>query len=128
MTTAAEGSGFVRLSATQSVITYSVAVSGVFSSDITQAHIHSGEEGANGPINLFLCTDLGNAPAGVPTPQGCPDSPDTIAGTLDEDDFIAAGVINFFDELTDAIISGGTYINVHSVTNTGGEIRGQLNP
>ena len=126
--TAASGSAFVRLSATQTVLSYSVDVSDGFSSAITQAHIHNGAVGVNGPINLFLCTNLGNAPAGVPTPQTCPDFPGTIAGTLDEDDFIDVGAVTTLNELVDTMLSGGTYINVHTVNNTGGEIRGQINP
>ena len=49
-----------------------------------QAHIHFGQTSVNGGISVFLCTDLGNGPAGT---QGCPDS-GKVTGT-----FRAADVI-----------------------------------
>ena len=36
---------------------------------VLQAHIHFGQHGVNGGISVFLCTNLGNGPAGMPT---CP--------------------------------------------------------
>src|ERR687891_1574380 len=39
---------------------------------IQQAHIHFGQKGVNGGISVFLCTNLGNGPAGT---QPCPAPP-----------------------------------------------------
>ena len=50
--------------------------------DVTQAHIHFENRTNNGSIVVFLCTNLGNAPVGVPTPQACPPGGGTIRGTL----------------------------------------------
>ena len=33
--------------------------------DVTQSHIHLGQEGVNGGIAVFLCSNLGNGPAGT---------------------------------------------------------------
>jgi hypothetical protein len=97
--------------------------------DVTQAHIHVGQELANGGISVWLCTTPGipNAPADT---QTCPPSPATITGTITAANVvgpanqgIAAGE---FDELVDAIRDGFTYANVHSSLAPGGEIRGQL--
>jgi CHRD domain len=93
---------------------------------VTQSHIHFGQEGVNGGISVFLCSNLGNGPAGT---QGCPQS-GTVSGTITPEDVvgpagqgIAAGE---FDELVRALRAGVTYANVHSTTWPGGEIRGQI--
>ena len=43
---------------------------------IQQSHIHFGQAGVNGGISVFLCTNLGNGPAGI---QPCPAPPATIS-------------------------------------------------
>ena len=96
--------------------------------DVTQAHIHFGNEGQAGPIVIFLCSNLGNGPAGT---QACPAAPATITGTITAADIgggaagqgIAAGE---FDEMVRAIRHGATYVNVHSTGRPTGEIRAQV--
>ena len=68
-----------------------------------QAHIHFGNPSQSGGISTFLCTNLGNGPAGT---QTCPTS-GTVTGTITPADVIgpigqgiAAGE---FRELVDAI-------------------------
>src|SRR6185503_16678370 len=46
---------------------------------VQQAHIHFGQKSVTGPISVFLCTNLGNGPAGT---QPCPAPPATISGTI----------------------------------------------
>ena len=95
---------------------------------VQQAHIHFGQKGVTGPISVFLCTNLGNGPAGT---QACPAPPATISGTITAVDVtnlanergISAGE---FDELLAAIRAGVTYVNVHSTRWPGGEIRSQI--
>jgi hypothetical protein len=97
-------------------------------SDATQAHIHFENATNNGPIVVFLCTNLGNGPAGT---QACPAAGGTIRGTIRAADVgagaaaqgIAAGE---FDEFVRAIRAGATYVNVHTTGRQGGEIRAQL--
>ena len=97
--------------------------------DVQQAHIHLGQRGVNGGISVFLCTNLGNGPAGT---QACPPAPATITGTIGPDDVVgpaAQGIApGEFDELVRAIEAGVTYVNVHSETFPDGEIRAQLEP
>ncbi len=96
---------------------------------VQQAHIHFGQKSVTGPISVFLCTNLGNGPAGT---QPCPDPPATISGTITAADVtnlanergISAGEL---DELIAAIRAGVTYVNVHSARWPGGEIRSQIN-
>ncbi len=101
-------------------------------STVTQAHIHFGRPAITGGIVLFLCTNLANAPATVPTPQACPAVPATIVGTLTAADVVAvseqgidAGATGFAEILT-AIRAGATYANVHTTGRPSGEIRGPL--
>jgi len=54
-------------------------------SPVTQAHIHFSARALNGPIVVFLCTNLGNGPAGT---QACPPPPATIAGTFEAIDVL----------------------------------------
>ncbi|HET8756383.1 MAG TPA: CHRD domain-containing protein [Solirubrobacteraceae bacterium] len=96
--------------------------------DVQQAHIHFGhEKGAAGGISVFLCTNLGNGPAGT---QACPAAPATITGTIRPGDVIGPGVQGIeagaYQEFLDAIDAGVTYVNVHSTKWPGGEIRAQI--
>ena len=95
--------------------------------NVLQAHIHLGQRGVNGGITAFLCSNLGNGPAGT---QACPPPPARITGTITAEQVvglpaqgIAAGEL---DELVDALRAGVAYANVHSQTFQGGEIRGQI--
>jgi hypothetical protein len=94
----------------------------------TQAHIHFENETNAGPIVVFLCSNLGNGPAGT---QPCPPAGGTVRGTIRPADVgpgaaaqgLAAGE---FTELVRAMRAGATYVNVHSVDRAGGEIRSQI--
>jgi hypothetical protein len=95
---------------------------------VQQAHIHFGQKSVTGPISVFLCTNLGNGPAGT---QPCPAPPATISGTITAADVtnlanergISAGELN---ELINAIRAEATYVNIHSTRWPGGEIRSQI--
>ena len=95
--------------------------------DVTQAHIHFGAENQVGGISVFLCTNLGNGPAGT---QACPPAPATITGTIEADDVIGPAGQGIapgeFDEFLDALEAGATYVNVHSTKYPIGEIRAQI--
>jgi hypothetical protein len=95
--------------------------------DVTQAHIHFGNENQAAGISVFLCTNLGNGPAGT---QACPPAPATITGTIKPADVIGPvgqGIgPGEFDEFMDALEAGVTYVNVHSAKYPGGEIRAQI--
>jgi hypothetical protein len=94
---------------------------------VQQAHIHFGGPRQSGGISVFLCTNLGNGPAGT---QACPAQPATVTGTLRPADVIGPAGQGIdageFSELLDAIRHGVTYVNVHSTEYPGGEIRAQL--
>ena len=104
---------------------YTLSYSGLVGT-VQQAHTHIGQQGVNGGIMVFFCTNLGNGPPGT---QACPQS-GTISGRITPVDVIgpagqgiAAGE---FAEVLKAIRGGAAYVNVHSTVFPGGEIRGQL--
>jgi CHRD domain len=94
---------------------------------VQQAHIHLGAESVTGGISVFLCSNLGNGPAGT---QPCPPPPATITGEIGPEDVIGPlnqGIeVGAFDELLAAIDAGATYVNVHSTKWPSGEIRAQI--
>ena len=97
-------------------------------STVTQSHIHLGATATNGPVIVFLCSNLGNGPAGT---QPCPAAPATISGTFTAADVTAGGAgvgleANNLAELIAAIRAGATYANLHTTGRPGGEVRGQI--
>ena len=97
--------------------------------DVLQAHIHFGRPAINGGIMVFLCTNLGNGPAGTPACPGPHDG--EVSGTLDAADVvggasgqgIAAGE---FAEVLATLRNRAAYANVHSMLYQAGEIRGNI--
>jgi hypothetical protein len=116
-------------------ISYEVSYEGLEDAT-TQSHIHFGQRHTLGGVSVFLC---GNAPdvppAPFPQPPACPLSPATVTGVLTPANVVGPngqGIapslngVNEIDELVEAILSGDTYANVHSVKFRGGEVRGQI--
>jgi CHRD domain len=120
LSTAGAGQLWLQISSQPEQIAYRLSYTGL-EGTVTQAHIHFGGKAQSGGIVVFLCSNLGNGPAGT---QECPAAPATITGTIRPADVIgptgqgiAAGQ---FTEFVD------TYVNVHSTSYPGGEIRAQL--
>lgn len=95
------GSGTLTLIGNQ--LTYDVSYSGL-SSAATAAHIH-GPAGTDAPAPVLI---------GLGTPSG-------TSGTL-------SGTLTLSQDNLNHILNGQTYINIHTVNNGGGEIRGQIVP
>lgn len=106
--TTASGTGVVVFSADDATIWYRVDYSGL-SGAPAAAHIHLGAVGANGGVLFPL--------SATATP---------MLGALTSADFTPTGSVTDYAGAVAAIKSGGTYINVHTSANPGGEIRGQL--
>jgi len=107
-------------------ITYTLTYSD-FPTPVLQSHIHFGQKGVSGGVSIFLCTNLGNGPAGTP---GCPPDGGTVSRTVTAADVvgptaqgIAAGEWN---EIVAAIRAGIAYANIHTQQYPPGEIRGQI--
>ncbi|HKE73102.1 MAG TPA: CHRD domain-containing protein [Acidimicrobiales bacterium] len=121
------GAGDFRIDIHRDSIDYKLSFSGL-ESDVTQAHIHFENRTNAGPIVVFLCSNLGNGPAGT---QACPAAGGTITGTITAADVgngaVAQGLAaGEFQEFVQALRSGATYVNVHSTTRPAGEIRAQI--
>lgn len=111
-----------RLSGDGTALAFRLIVANI--EDVTQAHIHCGGPGVNGPVVAFL---FGFDPDGV-----------TVNGTLSQGTITAADVIARpdsaacpggiadFAELIEAMQLGRAYVNVHTVALPPGEIRGPL--
>jgi hypothetical protein len=79
---------------------------------VSLAHIHVAPAGTNGPVRV----DFFLGPTTGP-----------VNGILAQGSFTAADVkVISYDQLLADIRAGNTYVNVHSPTFPGGEIRGQL--
>lgn len=83
---------------------------------VAGAHLHCGAAGENGPVVAFLA---GQAAPGF-------DGDVKIEGTLKDSNIINPACGATISELAHEMIFGNVYVNVHSVANPGGEIRGQV--
>lgn len=98
-------------------------------SDITQAHLHVENPGNNGPVAVFLCTNLGNTPPGA-TQRDCPLSPGRVRGEISAEDVQDAGdlIAGDLQGLLRLMGQGAVYVNLHTDAHPPGELRGQTNP
>ena len=113
VTTTASGTSTVTINDANSTITFNVSVTNLLSP--TMAHIHVGSTSQDNPV--FALSLLATAPAtGI------------FTGVLASGTAAGSSVVGgeTFATLAAAIRSGNAYINVHTVANPGGELRGQL--
>ena len=107
-------------------LTYTLTFSNL-TSPATQSHIHFAQRGVNGGIFLFLCSNLGNGPAGT---RACPAGGGTVTRTVSAADIVSVAAQNVrggsFADAVRILRSDDAYVNVHSVNFPAGEIRGQL--
>jgi hypothetical protein len=107
------------------LIDYTLSYAGL--TGATQSHIHSGPVGANGPPAVFLCSNTAGG-----TVPACPATGGTVTGTLAVANLIPGAIpvggtaAATFAQLITDIMAGFTYVNVHTTTFAGGEIRGQI--
>ena len=109
----ATGKAAVQLDASQSTIFVNLSTAGL--SNVTASHIHFGKTGVNGGIIFPLYTSAGTFPT-------------KLTKTLSSADFVPDPGVATFSDAVNAILSGNTYINVHTQTNPDGDIRGQVGP
>jgi len=100
-------------SGTMDMSTYAISYSlQSDAADITQAHIHVGAAGENGPAAVFLFGPADPGSDGL-------DFTDTVTAASFLGDFTVESV-------GAAIIAGNAYVNVHTGANPAGEVRGQI--
>jgi hypothetical protein len=126
LSTTGNGEFRAQIDSSGQQISYTLSYSAL-EGNVLQAHIHLGGRHQSGGISAFLCTNLGNGPAGT---QTCPAAPATIEGVITPADVVGPAMQGItagqFEELVRAIRAGATYVNVHSSLYQGGEIRAQL--
>ena len=103
---------FVPIQPTNETIDFFVNATGIQA--VTQAHIHSGSPGENGPIIVTLFT-LNPVQNNV-----------SINGSIAANNLEGPMQGKTVAELINAIKNNTTYVNVHTEQNPNGEIRGQL--
>ena len=113
--TRAQGEVQFRLNEEGTELSYTLVVSNLW--DVVAAHIHSGTVGVNGPVVVLLF--------GGPTTTGRTNGI-LAEGTITAVDLTGPLSGMTMDDLLELINSGGAYVNVHTVANPSGEIRGQL--
>jgi hypothetical protein len=108
--------GSVTFDATETSITFRIEVENL--ADAIGAHIHIGDDDVEGPIIATLFEDV----EGVDIQDGV-----LAEGIIDQADINAALDLSFA-ELLDVLENGSAYVNVHTIANPDGEIRGQITP
>ncbi|MBE0465698.1 MAG: CHRD domain-containing protein [Candidatus Desulforudis sp.] len=113
--TMASGSAFFSVSPDQRQIDFRLTVNNI--ERMTEAHIHLGRRGENGPIVVFL---FGPVSPGISVAQ------ELITGTFTQEAFIGPLSGEPMSVLIGEMLDGNTYVNVHTEQNPAGEIRGQI--
>jgi hypothetical protein len=116
----------LKLNRQARTVAFRLAYTGL-GSPVTQAHIHFGRVHVAGGIIVFLCTNLGNGPAGTPP---CPANGGTVTGTITPAGVVGPQAQNIapgnFDAFVAALEADAAYGNIHTQQFPAGEIRGQV--
>jgi hypothetical protein len=114
--TGAAGSAEVFVNLAQRTVSYEIEIFNI-PTVTTGGHFHVGGSGLAGPVVVDL------------TPPGVTDdfslkgtaAPSSLRARPDQG-------IRTWDDFIQALVGGQIYVNIHTTTNAGGEIRGQLVP
>ena len=117
--TNAQGQVVFQLNREGTELSYKLIAANIL--DILQAHIHVGPRGVIGSVVVFLYPE---APPSVLIP-GRFDGV-LAEGTITTDDLIGPLAGEDLSALLAEMAAGNTYVNVHTVANPVGEIRGQV--
>jgi hypothetical protein len=112
VTTTVIGAGVFVFDPATNTLSFTVAYRGL-SGAATAAHFHNGAAGAAGPVVQTIC--------GAPAPALLGPCPAGNSGLL-------TGTWTVPAPLVPTLLAGGLYVNIHTATNTAGEIRGQITP
>lgn len=117
--TNAQGQATFKLSKDGESIEYKLIAANI--DNVLMAHIHLAPAGANGNIVVWLYPD-------APPPQLIEGTFNGVLaqGVITADDLVNDLAGQDLDALVDAMLAGNTYVNVHTIANPGGEIRGQI--
>jgi CHRD domain len=126
ISTVATGSFEARLSNDGTSLAYELRYSGLEGGPATASHVHFGKRAVNGGVSFFLCGG-GSKP---PCPPGTATEA-VVTGTVTAADVVGPTSQGIppggFGEILAAMRAGHAYVNVHTGTFPGGEIRAQIN-
>ena len=118
-----QGQAIFKLSDDGMTLYYKLIVANI--DEVTQAHIHCGIAGVNGPVVAFL---YGFNAAGANVNGILAEGAITQADIRARPDSpTCSGGLQTFEDLIMRIRNGTAYVNVHTFDYPGGEIRGQIN-
>ncbi len=110
-------------------LSYTLKVSVLPATPIFMAHIHLGPKGRNGPVMLWLFADAASGPNPAAVfPRNDGPFIGEISGVLTAANLVMpanTGITSYADAIKN-ILAGNAYVNMHTVANPIGEIRGQL--
>ncbi|WP_418303848.1 CHRD domain-containing protein [Paenibacillus crassostreae] len=113
--TFATGNAVFHLNASGTRLRFRLVVNNI--AKVTQAHIHIGRVGRNGPVVAFL---FGPSKFGISVRRG------VVSGVLTNRDLVGPLQGRTIQDLVREINRGNTYVNVHTEQYPNGEIRGQI--
>lgn len=118
--TTAQGQAKFQLNKAGGALRYKLVVANI--ENVLMAHIHLGTRDENGPVVVWLYPEDGPPPEPI---EG------RFDGVLAEDVITDSDLVGplgeaSLDDLIAAMKAGNAYVNVHTTTNPGGEIRGQI--
>jgi hypothetical protein len=117
-----QGQAIFTLNESGTELHYKLIVANI--DNITQAHIHCGPTGVNGPVVVFLFgfDAMGVNKNGI-LAEGTITSANIIARPSSE---ACMGGLATFENLLERMRNSEVYVNVHTLAYPGGEIRGQI--
>lgn len=113
--TISTGNAVFKLNRAGNKLFFKLAVNNI--TNVTQAHIHLGRRGQNGPVVAFL---FGPSKFGISVRNG------VIRGVLTRSDLVGPLKGKTIRDLARLMKCGNTYVNVHTIQHPNGEIRGQI--
>ena len=122
--TLAQGQAIFKLSKDGTEFHYKIIVANIL--NVIGAHIHLAPAGENGPIVLSMLPDPANFPPPFIPDPGLTLSGILVEGTATADDLVGPLEGMLLEDLVTEIRNGNAYVNVHTVQNRPGEIRGQI--
>ncbi len=121
------GVAVLQMNNSSNQICYQVWVTGI--SNVTEAHIHMGAAGQEGPVVAWLFPS--NTTAQANASFNSTNLPGNFTGLLAKGNITSSDLVGplknqSLSSLMSAIASNQTYVNVHTTQNPGGEIRAQI--
>lgn len=113
--TISTGNAVFQLNSTGTQLRFRLVVRNI--SRVTQAHIHLGRIGQNGPVVVFL---FGPSKFGISVRRG------VVRGVLTSQDLTGPLQGRTIRDLVREFERGNAYVNVHTIQHPDGEIRGQI--